>query len=84
MVLVLLNLLLKLNQRDLLVLNNQVDLKLLDTETDSDKLMSTLNKTVLLDGEDIGLELVQVGFMIYIWLSLWSISLFDSDTYPMA
>ena len=70
MVLVLLNLLLKLNQRDLLVLNNQVDLKLLDTETDSDKLMSTLNKTVLLDGEDIGLELVQVGFIIYIWLSL--------------
>jgi hypothetical protein len=69
-VLVLLNLLLKLNQRDLLVLNNQVDLKLLDTETDSDKLRSTPNKTVLLDGEDIGLELVQVGFIIYIWLSL--------------
>lgn len=58
MVLVLLDLLLELVQRNLVVLHNQVDLKLLDTEANSDELAGTPDKTVLLDGEDISLELL--------------------------
>jgi hypothetical protein len=59
-----LNLLLQLVQRDLVVLNDQVDLELLDTETNSNQLGSTPNKTVLLDGENVSLELVHVCLIV--------------------
>lgn len=64
MVLVLLDLLLQLVGRDLLVLDNQVDLQLLDTETDGDELGGTPNKTILLDGKDVSLELLKVGLIV--------------------
>ena len=64
MVLVFLDLLLEIIQRNLLILDDQVDLELLDTETDSNELVGSPDKTVLLDGEDIGLELVQVGLIV--------------------
>ena len=66
MVLVLLDLLLQLVRGNFVVLNNQVDLQLLDTETDSDELAGTPNKTVLLDGNNISLELLEVGLVVYI------------------
>lgn len=64
-VLVLFDLLLQLVERDLLVFDDQVDLELLDSETHSDQLGGTPHKTVLLDGEDVGLELVHVSLVIY-------------------
>merc|ERR1712137_1295955 len=63
-VLELLNLLLELIERDLVVFDDQVDLKLLDTETDSNQLGATPDKTILLDGENVSLELVHVCLVI--------------------
>lgn len=63
-VLVLLNLGLKLIQRDLVVLDDQVDLELLDTEADGNELGSTPDQTVDLDGTDVGLQLLKVGLVI--------------------
>lgn len=65
MVLVLLDLLLELIERDLVVLNDQVDLELLDTETDGDKGGGTPNETILLNGTDVGLELLHVGLIVW-------------------
>jgi hypothetical protein len=45
-VLIRLNLLLQLIERDLLVLNDQVDLELLDTVTDGDKSVRTPDETL--------------------------------------
>lgn len=63
-VLELFDLLLELVERDLVVLNDQVDLELLDAEADGNELGGTPDKAVLLDGEDIGLELVHVGLVV--------------------
>lgn len=71
-VLILLDLALELVERDLLVLNDQVDLELLDTETDGDELVSTPDEAVHLDGLDVGNELVHVGLIICQMVSLRS------------
>lgn len=63
-VLVLSNLLLELIERNLVVLNDQVDLELLDTVTDGDKGGGTPDETVLLDGTNVGLELLHVGLIV--------------------
>jgi hypothetical protein len=63
-VLILLNLLLELINRNLLVLNDQVDLELLDTETDGNKRGSTPDKTLLLNSTDVLLHLHEVGLVI--------------------
>jgi hypothetical protein len=63
-VLILLNTLLKLVQRNLLVLNDKVDLKLLDTETNRNPLVGTPDKTIDLNGLDILEELIEVGLII--------------------
>jgi hypothetical protein len=63
-VLILLNLLLKLIQRDLLVLNDKVDLELLNTETNGNPLVGTPDKTVLLNLLDVLEELIEVGLVI--------------------
>lgn len=72
MVLVLLDLLLQLVQGDLLVLNDQVDLQLLNTEADSDELAGAPDKTILLDGKNVGLELIQVGLIVP-WLHVHTV-----------
>lgn len=64
MVLELGDLLLELVKRDLVVLNNQVDLELLDTVTDGNEGRGTPDETVLLDGTDVGLELLHVGLIV--------------------
>ena len=69
MILILLDLPLQLVQADLLVLDHQVDLQLLDAETESNKLGRTPNKTILLDGTNIGLELAHIGLIIP-WLHI--------------
>ncbi|KAG7151547.1 hypothetical protein HYQ46_012670 [Verticillium longisporum] len=51
-----LNLLLEVGQRDLLVLDDEVDLELLDAETDGNELGGTPHQTVLLDATDSSLE----------------------------
>jgi hypothetical protein len=63
-VLELLDLLLELVKGDLVVLDDQVDLELLDTETNGNKLGGTPDKTLLLDGENVSLELVHVCLVI--------------------
>lgn len=69
-VFVLLNAGLQLIQRDLLVLDDQVDLELLDTEADGDELGGTPDQTVDLNGTDVGLQLLKVGLVIYTALSV--------------
>lgn len=64
MVLVLLDLGLELIQRDLLILDDEVDLKLLNTETNGSELRGTPDETVQLNGADIGLHLLKVGLII--------------------
>ena len=64
MVLILFNFLLELISGDLLVLDNQVDLELLDTEANSNKLGSTPDETVLLNRTDVLLQLFKVGLVI--------------------
>ena len=63
-VLILLNLFLQVAEGDLLILNDHVDLKLLDTETNSDELGRTPDETVFLDTDDVGLELFEVRLII--------------------
>lgn len=63
-VLILLNLFLQVTEGDLLIFNDHVDLKLLDTETNSDKLGRTPDETVFLDTDDVGLELFEVRLII--------------------
>lgn len=69
MVLILLNPGLQLVGRDLLVLNDQGDLELLDTEANSNELGGTPDQTVLLNGADVGLKLNEVGLVIYCMVS---------------
>lgn len=64
MVLILLDLLLEIVGGDLLVLDDKVDLELLNGVGQGDELGGTPDKTVLLDGTDVGLELLNVGFVI--------------------
>jgi len=58
------NLLLKIVKADLVVLNDDVDLELPDTETERNKLGSTPDEAVLLDGTDGGLESSHVSLVI--------------------
>ena len=59
-----LDLLLELVEGDLVVLDDQVDLELLDAETDGDELGATPDETVLLDATDSLLELLHVGLIV--------------------
>jgi hypothetical protein len=59
------DILLELVQTDLLVLDNQVDLELLDTETDGNERRRTPNQAVLLNAADSGLESCHVGLIVY-------------------
>jgi hypothetical protein len=63
-VLELLNLALELVGGDLLVLNHQVDLELLNTESEGNPLGGTPDEAVLLNGADVSLELLKVGLVI--------------------
>merc|ERR1711881_332802 len=63
-ILELLNLLLQLGETNLVILDNQVNLQFLHTETNSDKLGSTPDETLLLDATDGCLELLHVGLII--------------------
>jgi hypothetical protein len=74
-VLVLFDLLLQLVGRHLLILNDQVDLQLLDTKADGDELRSTPDQTVLLDSENVGLELLEIGLIV---CGLLAMRVFDS------
>lgn len=85
MVLILLNLLLELIGRDLLILNNQVDLELLDTETNGNKLGGTPDKTFHLNSTDVLLQLYKIGLVICkIKLVLPHNLQGKKSTYPMA
>jgi hypothetical protein len=64
-----LDLLLEIIKTNLVILNDQVDLELLDTETDGNKLGGTPDKTILLDGADRLLESLHVGLIIP-WLDV--------------
>ena len=64
MVLVLLDAVLELVDRNLVVLNDKVDLELANTVTNRDKLGGTPDKTILLDGTEVGLELLHVGLVV--------------------
>lgn len=64
MVLVRLDLLLQLVKRDLVVLDDQVDLQLLDAEADGDKLGGAPDKAVHLNGADTLLELLHAGLVV--------------------
>ena len=66
-VLELLDLLAESIQRDLLVLDDKVDLELLDAETDGDKLGGTPDETVLLNATDSSLEGSHVSLVICIF-----------------
>jgi hypothetical protein len=83
-VLELLDLLLELIEGDLVVLNDQVDLELLDTETDSDQLGGTPDKTLLLNGENVSLKLVHVCLVVCSKLLVSSINTNGTVTYPRA
>jgi len=63
-VLVLLNLLLESIEGDLIIFNNQVDLQLLDTETNGNELGTTPDKTILLNSADTILEFLHVGLIV--------------------
>ena len=56
--------LLELFQRNLVILNDTVDLELLDTETNVDELVTTPNKTVNLKGLNVSKELIKVSLII--------------------
>jgi hypothetical protein len=64
-VLILFDLSLQVVQGDLVVLNDEVELELLDTETNSNELVATPDKTVLLDGKNVLLELLHVGLVVW-------------------
>jgi hypothetical protein len=63
-VLILSNLLLEVIKRDLVVLNDTVDLELLDTETNLNELRTTPDKTLHLNGKNVSLHLLNVGLII--------------------
>ena len=63
-VLELLNLLLQLSKTNLVILDDQVDLQLLDTETDGNKLRGTPHETVLIDTSDGTFQSLHVGLII--------------------
>ena len=65
MIFVFFNALLEIVERDLLVLDHQIDLQLLDTKANRNQLGSTPDQTIHLNGTDVGLELLQVGLVIY-------------------
>lgn len=77
MVLVLLNLLLEIADTNLVILDDQVDLKLLDTITDLDKLVSTPNETLNFNRLDVRNEIAK---MRLVFLSAAKI---DWETYSM-
>jgi hypothetical protein len=58
------DLLLKVIKTNLVILNNQVDLELLDTETNGNELATTPDETLLLDGTDTGLKSDHVGLIV--------------------
>lgn len=64
MVLVLLNHLLEVIGGDLIILDDKVDLELVNGEGRGDPLGGTPDKTVHLDGTDVGLELIKVGLVV--------------------
>lgn len=68
-VLIFLDLGLELINGDLLVLDDQVDLKLLDTESNGDELGGTPDEAILLDTTNVGLQLLKVGLIICIQVS---------------
>ena len=82
-VLELLDLLLQLVKGDLVVFNDQVDLELLDTETNSDQLGGTPYEAVFLDRENIGLELIHVCLIVYMLLA-FTRAVVRRATYPRA
>lgn len=63
-ILILFDALLELVQRHLLVLDDKVDLELLDTETNGNKLRGSPNEAVHLDGTDVGLQFLKIGLVI--------------------
>jgi hypothetical protein len=69
MVLILLDLLLQLVEGNLLVLNDQVNLQLLDTEADSDELRGTPHEAILLNSTHILLQLLHVRLIVP-WLDV--------------
>lgn len=64
MVLVLLNALLEFVKRNLLILNDKVDLELLDTESNSNELGGTPDEALLLDSTDVRLHFLKIGLII--------------------
>lgn len=64
MVLVLLNHLLEVIGGYLIILDDKVDLELVNGEGRGDPLGGTPDKTVHLDGTDVGLELIKVGLVV--------------------
>lgn len=63
-VLILLNLALELIGGDLLVLDDEVDLELLNTESKGNPLGGTPDETVPLNGADVGLEGLERSLVI--------------------
>jgi len=63
-VLVLLNHLLEVIGGYLIILDDKVDLELVNGEGRGDPLGGTPDKTVHLDGTDVGLELIKVGLVV--------------------
>lgn len=63
-VLILSNTVLKIIKRDLVVLNNTVDLQLLDTESDSNELRTTPDKSVHGNSLDVSEEQVKISLII--------------------
>jgi hypothetical protein len=82
-VLVLLNFLLQLVCGHFIVLDDQINLQLLDTKTNSDKFRSTPSQTVLLDCNDVGLQLLEIGLVVCGWLVATEY-VHDTNTYPKA
>ena len=58
------DLLLEIFERDLVVLDDQVNLQLLDAEADRDPLAATPDETVHLDGYDTLLQLLEIGLIV--------------------
>lgn len=64
MVLILFNACLEVVNADLVVLNDNVNLKLVDAVSYSSKLGSTPGETVPVDSTDVGLQFLKVGLVI--------------------
>jgi hypothetical protein len=56
--------LLQIVQADLVVLDDNVDLQLLDAETDGDQLPTTPDKAILLNPSDSGLQLLHISLIV--------------------